>query len=167
MKNQNKLITLLKQYDAQSMPFVDVKNLLLQKGYSDAEISQALYQFSYDGKPNTIKKDQSVTKLFQQNPKEAQKIADYISNNHKNDTALNASINYSASQFAVGHHAKSYYSFKFAQDIEYPFFTMLSLTILVIGLLFIYNLPKYAVFIPFAVTSLFWLAKIFFNNIRK
>ncbi len=167
MKDQNTLITLLKQYDAQSMPFLDAKNILLEKGYSNEEISQALYQFSYDGKPNITKKDQLVTKLFTQNPKDAQMVADYLSNNHKDNSAINASINYAASQLAVGHQAKSHYSYKFAQDIDYPFFTVISLTILAIGLLFIYNLPKYTVFIPWVVISLFWLAKIVFNNIRK
>lgn len=167
MQNQNTLVKLLKDYDSQSIPFAKAKNLLLQKGYSDAQIARVLYQFSYDGKPNVINKEQPVTQLFAQNPKEAQRVADYISNNHKDDTKLNASINYAASQFAVGDHAKSYYSFKFAQDINYPFFTMLSLTVLAIGLFFVYNLPKYVVFIPCFVVSIFWFVNTVISNKRK
>jgi hypothetical protein len=166
IKKRKQIIELLKQYDSKGIPFVVAKQNLLDAGYKDAEIAHALYEFSYDGLPNVKKEKPTITTLFEQNPAEAQKVAEYIANNSKPNTKTKASVYYAASRFAPGWHAKSYYEYKFADEIGYPYFTVLLLTLISFIVVILNNLPSYLIYAPLVLVTLYWLIKILISKLK-
>jgi len=163
-RNIKNIIALLQEYDSKGVPFAVAKEKILQCGYTNAQIAHALYQFNYDGVPNRKPQKPVITQLFEQHPEDAQKIADYILQNSKQNTKLDATLNYAASRFAPGQHAKAYYELKFADSIGYPYFTALGLSALAFPLVLAYNLPNYILFAPLALVSTYWIIKLILNR---
>lgn len=162
-QKQKTLLKKLKEMDSNSVPFFEAKQKLTDQGYSDVEISHALFEFSYDGKPNAVKTQNPTTKYYSQNPAEAKKIAEYMmqdmTQRQKGQQRSQASANLLASRFAPGRHARSVYSLRFADDIGFPFFTALFLTVVALIVTFKYDLPEIFGYSGVAVVMVYWVGK--------
>ena len=70
-----RVVSRLKELDSQSVKFFDAKNLLLNEGYTEAEIAMATFEFPYDGVPNKPKEVDKIAEYLAKHPKRADKLA--------------------------------------------------------------------------------------------
>lgn len=156
-ERQTELIEKLRKLDTNRVPFFAARQQLLDEGYTEHEIATALYSFSYDGIPNKISKADPVTKYYTENPQDAEKVAGYIVK-HMKDGEVSKKVAYAlAARYAPGYHAKAQYGVKFADEIEYPFFTALFATGVSMIVVISNDLPTYYVLIGPAIVTLYWI----------
>jgi hypothetical protein len=141
----------LKELDNQSVKFFDANQLMLSEGYSEAEILEGTYRFAYDGKPNEIKKADSLRNYYEKHPKVAREMADEILKAHGDDEHYNSvgrTASYlAASRMAPGHHARSFYDEKFASEAGIPYFSTLGVLLVTFIIVLKYDLPTVILYI--------------------
>jgi hypothetical protein len=106
---------------------------LKEKGYSEPEIIQATYQFSYDGKPNPPVKVNEITAYYEQHPDQADEVAKAILGELAQREREKLMANTVASQIGDTQ-TTSYYEVQTADQIGFPYYTIFFIT-LFIGLL--------------------------------
>lgn len=77
-ERHRELVQLLTAYDLKGVSFYTAKQELLAKGYSETEISHALFEANFDGKKNEPKPQSEHAKIMADNPVLAQKVADTL-----------------------------------------------------------------------------------------
>lgn len=148
---QKSVIGRLKELDSQSVPFYEANKKLLAEGFSEEEILEGIYNFSYDGKPNEIKKPDKIKEFYDKNPQAAKEMADYLlkqlAEEIRYEQIGRAASNFAASRIAPGHHAKAHYSLKFHDDAGLPFFSTLLVIGIATAIVFQFDLPTYLIYI--------------------
>lgn len=124
MKHTSKeqLIAKLKAGDAAGIPFAKTKKQMLSEGYSEQDITHAIYQAPYDGIPNPQPKLDPLHTGYNADPETAQRIGEAILENDAKNKRTEALAYGAASRFAPGRHAQSYYHFKFFEKLGIPFY---------------------------------------------
>jgi hypothetical protein len=150
----SKLVQELKLYDSQSVQFFEAKKKLLAKGYKEHEIANALYSFSYDGKPNGPKSSNEFNKYYAANPVEARAIANYILKNARVADYRKAAAYKMAANYSLGVQSQWYYSALSLYEMDYPVLTSLFLTIVSVIITIKYNLPDYFMMSGWAVVNI-------------
>lgn len=153
------LLAKLRGMDSQRVKFYDAKERLLSVGYSDTEIADALYSFSYDGIPNaSVEATQAqVDRYYTERPEEAREPAMYLIKQQNRMRKNKLAVNYLASQYAPDIQTRNFYSVKFADGIGYPIFTAFLLTIPAAIVVIKYDLPLALQYVPFALVTIYWL----------
>jgi hypothetical protein len=167
MDKQSILLEKLRSFDSQHISFFEAKKQLLAQGFSDQQIAQALYTFSYDGRPNSPKKSDPTTAYYAANPKEARRIGAYILNNAKAGGYGRKAAYYAASRYAPGHHAKAKYALMFADEMGYPYFSALFSLIPSFVLAVRYDLPGWIIYIGPGLVTLYWLLKLLWRRFGR
>lgn len=145
-KKHQDLIKELEKLDLQGVKFKQAKEQLLAKGYTEAEITHAVYSAPHDGKANKPKPEHEHTKLFRKHPKQAASIARTIlKDQEKNRESAERSAfatNAIASRFAIGHHASARYAYRAGAAIGFPVYTALFLSVGWLILVLYMNWPE-------------------------
>lgn len=124
-----KIVETLKANDAHSIKFATTKEQLLKAGYSEEEITRALYEHPYDGKPNVKKPEDPATKLYEQHPELADKVANEMVETDMGNRRTQATID-AAAAITVTPNRQGHYMARLSDSLGLPF-----LTLFVIGLL--------------------------------
>jgi|GEM_PF-4345760 len=137
-ERKQKILVILKNNDAQSIKFAQTKQQLLDLGYSNTEIVDALYEFPYDGKPNQPATDNKLQTYMKNNPEAADKVArTLLSDLEKEDkekAALNGAAAAAASQLH-DYNAESYYNSRYFDSIgAIPYIYLVLCAALVMGI---------------------------------
>jgi hypothetical protein len=142
---KNPALNRLKELDSQSIGFYEANQTMLREGYSEADILDGLYRFSYDGKPDKLIHPDPMKEYLKKHPQEAQKLADELLKLHDNDRHYKdaglMAANYIASRNAPGMHAKSFYAQRFADSVGIPYFSTLFVILLTLFIVVKYDLP--------------------------
>lgn len=157
-KRIDEVVAILSQEDTAGKPFAEAREILVQKGYTEQEIVQGVYQFPYDGKPNQPQATAKVTEYYAQHPAQADKVAKDILHDigqRERERLVAYSL---ASEFG-DKQTTSYYSVLAADEVGYPYYTMFFLGIVVAALGFKYRWLYYGPTVLGAVTSIYfsWL----------
>jgi hypothetical protein len=163
---KTKLLDLLKDGDSKEIPFSKIKANLLKAGYSEQEITQTVYEHSYDGKKNIVKPESEATKAFRVNPELTEKIGAQILNDAKTRDKNEVIAIGVASQLAPGRHAQTKYTFDLFKKLGLPFFTVFFAVIIIYALVYKFNLPSVINEIVAFLIGL-WLAWSFYRQYLK
>jgi hypothetical protein len=74
-QKHRELVATMTDYDTAGIPFAEAKAALMAQGYSEAEITQALYSAPFDGKPNRPRPPTKQQQALAANPGQSEKIA--------------------------------------------------------------------------------------------
>lgn len=165
-ERKEKIIATLKENDSKEIPFFKTKKILLEQGYSETEITHAIYESPYDGKKNLAKSEDPVTKAFRTNPKLTEEIGSQIledASKHEKTKVVASGV---ASKFAPGWHAQSRYEFEFFERLGLPYFRIFLGMILLSIVVEIFNLPRWIIAIATALIGL-WTAQAFYSRFIK
>lgn len=167
MDKQATLLEKLRSLDSHHIPFFEAKKKLLAQGFSEHEIAQALYVFSYDGQPNAPKKSDPIAAYYAASPTEAQRIGSFILSNAKKGGYGRKTAYYMASQYAPGHHARAKYALMFADEVGFPYFFALFSILPAFGLVIRYDLPGWVIYAGPGVVTLYWLLKMLWRRFGR
>ena len=155
--------------DSARIKFFDAKNTLLKQGYTNTEIANALYEFSYDGIPNEPKEDPNaiVRRYYAENAAEGKIIAKHLLREQKKGEYTKIAAYALASRYAPGMHARSYYSGVAASYAGFPIFTAIFLTVIAAIVAIKYDLPQFVMYIPFVLVSIYFITTELVGRIHK
>jgi hypothetical protein len=161
-----KLLDMLKEGDSNEIPFSKTKANLLEAGYSEQEVSHAIYERPYDGKKNIVNPENEATKAFRANPELTEKIgAQILEDAQRNDRTEAVAIG-AATRFAPGRHAEAKYSFHLFQKLGLPFFRIFFAVLMIYALVYIFNLPNLINQVVIILIGL-WIAWSFYRQYLK
>lgn len=159
MKDTRKqqIVTILKANDSKGIKFAQTKQQLLEQGYTNQEINIALYEAPYDAKPNQKTYPSLLEKHFKQSPEAADRVAKSLLKDIKSRERTEIATNLAASHAAPGRHAQLFYSLRSADSIGFPFYTVLTLTVVVGVLVSLFDLPIELLYVIGAITAVYVL----------
>lgn len=143
MENRHdNLVRVLKEGDSKEIPFVKIKEQLLKDNYTESEISNAVYQSSYDGKKDIVVPESEVSKLFRINPELTQGIGKQILEDDREQERQQVVASGVASRFASGRHAQAKYTFDTFEKLGLPFFKIFFALFVIYILVYKFDLPE-------------------------
>lgn len=119
------LVRLLKEGDENEVPFVRTKELLLQKGYTNEQITAALYVAPYDGKKARRTNNTAAHAAFASNPDLAVEIGQSMLIDAEARQKAEAAAAAAAGRYAPGMRARMHYESIFFEEIGVPYFLLL------------------------------------------
>jgi hypothetical protein len=164
----DEIVATLRANDTAAVPFVDTKAQLLQKGYREVEIVQALYQFPYDGKPNPVPDSSPVQEYFEKNPEAADRLAKSLLREIKVRDAQEAAAYMLASSFG-DKQASSYFSVLAADKLGFLIYTVLGILLIagIISIRFnVYDLFYAVASFILGIWVLYLIAKKFWSVLK-
>ena len=141
LQNNKSLIHELKKLDSAGVNYFEAKQQLRNAGYSESEIVEATYMFSYDGKPDPQFDDDIVRTYYAENPQEAERMAKYLLRNQRRTHYGRKASMLLASRFAPGLHARSYYMMSYAGG-GWALFWVSVATVPLVYIVQKFNLPR-------------------------
>lgn len=162
----DKLVRALKEGDSEEIPFIQTKEQLLKEGYTESEISNAVYQSPYDGKKNVIVPESEATAAFRVNPELTEKIGEQILTDDRDQERKKVAASIAASRFAPGRHAQAKYTFDTFERLGLPFFRIFFGILVVYILVYKFDLPKAITTIASSFIVV-WIAWSFYHQFVK
>lgn len=160
------IIKILATGDSNEIPFAKTKRVLISRGYSEAEISHALYQSPYDGKKNVARPKDPATKAMRENPEQAEKIGKYILEDQTKTEMIKTLASGAAANFAPGRHAQTKYTFDFFERLGLPYFRIFFGSLIVVFLIYKFNLSDIFNYLYGALIGI-WIIWAFYRNYLK
>jgi len=158
MQNKtDEIVKYIKEYKLKNIKFAVAKQALLQKGYTEAEISNALYVEPYDEtKPKQTKN--IVTEFYENNPQASKKVATSLLLEDE-QKEMQKKIIYGMAADSGTIQSSSYYEVRLADEIGWPYYTVFFLGILFIVIAEIYKFPNELV--NFVIQAVGFIASVY------
>lgn len=154
------LVRLLKEGDVLEVPFVRTKELLLQKGYTNEQITAALYVAPYDGKKTKPNNTGAAHTAFASNPTLTVKIGQNMLKDAEARKKVEAAAYAAAGQYAPGMQARVQYEAKFYDTIGVPYLLVMFIVICVSLVVTFLQLPFVVEVLLYACVSILVLWRI-------
>ncbi len=151
------LLTKIAEAEAKGQKFAEVKHQLLALGFTEQQISHAVYAARYDGKPNTKPQDPHAA-AFAADPETTQQIAESILDDQRQRDRQELVANGLASRAAPGLQGGILYEAKVFEQLGLPYFKISLVGLLLFGLIMYFRLPLELLYAYGAFVTL-WIIK--------
>jgi len=140
-ESDSEIVERLKQASNQGLSFFQAKQALLQQGYKDEYIEAAADNYQYGSRPAA---PDPATAAFAKDPQDTEKVGKDIMKEGKKKREEQAIVDGIAGEYSTDIQSDVKYQNNFLHDIGMSWWTWTVINIILIGVIFWFNLPFYA-----------------------